>query len=359
VTTLHVTVCVPLTDDPTAAVLAAVGSSGAEQKVEVRYEAELLAPQRFPADHRGDPQFCRTSAQQERWDDLLSTTDVALGIPGDGPGGLRQLVRAAPGLRWVQGTAAGTGEQLLAAGWSADELARISVTSAAGLHAEPLTEFALSGLLALLKDHDVLRQASSERQWLSRWPMRQLAGSTVAVLGMGGIGRRLAAALHALGAEVVAVRRRPDAGSDGASEGVRRTVGLDGLEDLLPGVDAVVSTLPGTPSTRGLLDARRLALLPPHAIVVNVGRGSVVDSGALVAALDAGRLRGAALDVTDVEPLPADSPLWGRPDVVLSPHTAALTVEEDRKIIGLFADNLARFLAGRPLRNLVDPAHGY
>lgn len=358
-TPLRVTVCVPLTDDPTAAVHAAVGSSGAVHEVEVRYEPDLLAPQRFPADHRGDPEFRRTGAQQERWDELLGTTDVALGIPGDGPDGLRQLVRTAPGLRWVQGTAAGTGEQLLSAGWSADDLARVRVTSAAGLHAEPLTEFALSGLLALLKDHDVLRQASADRQWLPRWPMRQLAGSTVAVLGMGGIGRRLAAALAALGAEVVAVRRRPDAGSDEVSEVVDRTVGLDDLDDLLPQVDAVVSTLPGTPATRGLLDAGRLALLPPHAIVVNVGRGSVVDSGALVAALDAGRLRGAALDVTDVEPLPAGSPLWGRPDVVLSPHTAALTVEEDRRIIALFADNLARFLTGRPLRNLVDPAHGY
>ncbi|MGN6333819.1 MAG: D-2-hydroxyacid dehydrogenase [Motilibacteraceae bacterium] len=358
-TRLRVTVCVPLTDDPTAAVHAAVGSSGAVHEVEVRYEPDLLAPQRFPADHRGDPAFVRGPAQQERWDGLLSTTDVALGIPGDGPDGLRQLARTAPGLRWVQGTAAGTGEQLLSAGWSADQLARIRVTSAAGLHAEPLTEFALSGLLALLKDHDVLRRASSERQWLPRWPMRQLAGSRVAVLGMGGIGRRLADVLHALGAEVVAVRRRPDAVSDRASETVSRTVGLDDLDALLPQVDAVVSTLPGTPATRGLLDAGRLALLPPHAVVVNVGRGSVVDSAALVAALDAGRLRGAALDVTDVEPLPADSPLWGRPDVVLSPHTAALTAEEDRKIIALFADNLVRFLSGRTMRNLVDPAHGY
>lgn len=203
------------------------------------------------------------------------------------PDGLRDLVAVAPGLRWVQGTAAGAGEQLLAAGLDASRAP--TVTSAAGLHAQPLAEFALFGMLAFLKDLDVLQQASAARTWSP----------------------------------------------------------------------ILVSTLPGTPATRGLLDAAAPALLPAHAVVVNVGRGSVLQTAALVAALDAGRLRGAVLDVADVEPLPGDSPLWDRPDVVLSPHTAALTVDEDDRILDLFCDNLTRYIRGEPLRNVVDPAQGY
>jgi glyoxylate/hydroxypyruvate reductase len=136
-------------------------------------------------------------------------------------------------------------------------------------------------------------------------------------------------------------------------------VTLDELDRVLMGADAVVVTLPGTPATRGLLDARRLALLPTHAVLVNVGRGSVVDSTALANALDNGKLRGAVLDVADVEPLPPESVLWGRANVIISPHTAALTVDEDDRILALFIDNLDRFLTGRPLRNVVDSDAGY
>lgn len=360
---LLITVCVPLTDDPTQAILEAVGT-GVDTPVEIRYEPSLLPPQRFPADHKGDPTFRRSPAQEQRWQQLLATTDVALGIPGDGPTGLRHLVRVSPTLRWVQATAAGAGEQLGAAGLDDIELARVQVTSAAGLHAWPLAEFALSGLLAMAKDHDLLRSSSAAHQWLPRWPMRQLADSRVAVLGLGGIGRRVAELLGVLGADVTGVRRQVGGGPGAKAppqhfQGVRRLVPLDHLDALLPEVDALVATLPGTPQTHGLLDARRLGLLPSHAVVVNVGRGNVLDSAALVAALDAGRLRGAVLDVTDVEPLPSGSPLWDRTDVLLSPHTAALTVVEDQRIIALFAENLVRFRRSEPLRNLVDPAAGY
>jgi phosphoglycerate dehydrogenase-like enzyme len=186
--------------------------------------------------------------------------------------------------------------------------------------------------------------------------MRQLDRSHVVVLGLGGIGREVARLCTAFGARVTGVRRRPE----GAPvPGVERIVGLDDLDKVLPSCDSVVVALPGTPDTQHLLDAPRLGLLGPHAVVVNVGRGSVVDSDALLAALEAGRLRGAVLDVTDPEPLPSSSPLWRRPDVVISPHTAALTVDEDARLAALFADNLQRWLASRPLLNVVDLNAGY
>jgi glyoxylate/hydroxypyruvate reductase len=348
-----VTICAPLSADPTARIIDAARRAGGTATV--RYVPELMPPQRFPADHAGDPGWHRPARAERQWRDLLAGTEVALGIPGDSPPGLRALTAAADRLTWVQGTAAGAGEQLRRAALPPDIAARLTVTSAAGIHARPLAEFALFGLLAFAKDIDLLRRGQDEAHWRSRWPMRQLGRGHVLVVGLGEIGREVARLCDAFGAQVTGVRRRPA----GYVPGVARIVGIESLDDVLGSCDAVVVTLPGTPRTERLFDADRLALLPPHAVLVNVGRGSVVDGDALVAALAAGRLRGAALDVTDPEPLPPTSALWRRPDVIVSPHTAALTADEDDRIVALFADNLERWLTGRTLRNVVDPNAGY
>jgi phosphoglycerate dehydrogenase-like enzyme len=349
-----VTVCVPLSLDPTAAIEAAAQAGG--HRVEVRYRPDLLPPQRFVSDHRGTDGFARSAVAEAQWQRLLVDTTMAFGIPGDNPAGLARLTRLAPGLTWVQGTAAGAGEQLAAADLPAAVLQRVQVTSAAGVHAVPLAEFAIFGLLALAKDVDLLQEANAAREWRARWPMRLLAGSRVVIVGLGGIGRQTAQLAAAFGATVIGVRRTA---VGEVPPGVTRVVALDELAGILPEADAVIVTLPGTAQTRGLFDSALLKLLPPHAALVNVGRGSVVDTGALVAALDAGSLRGAVLDVVDTEPLPAESPLWNRPNVILSPHTAAMTIDEDDRLTALFADNLGRLLNGRPLRNLVDLNAGY
>lgn len=349
-----VSVCVPLSLDPTAAITAAAARAGTT--VEVRYEPSIVPPQRFPADHAGDPGWRRSADTAARWQRLLAGTDIALGVPGDAPAGLLALVATAPEVAWVQGTAAGAGEQARRAGLAAEIAARLVVTSAAGIHATPLAEFAVFGLLAYAKDVDRLLRQQRAAQWPGRWPMRQLRGSRVLLLGLGGVGREVARLCAAFGADVTGVRRNPDGP---AVPGVDRTIGLADLDAALPDCDAVIVTLPGTPETVGLLNAARLARLPSHAILVNVGRGTVVDTDALHAALDAGRLRAAVLDVTDPEPLPAASPLWRREDVLISPHTAALGTDEDDRLVELFADNLYRWLTDRPLRNVVDIAAGY
>ena len=349
-----VSICAPLSLDPTAAIKEAAARAGAT--VDVRYEPSILPPQRFPADHAGDPAWRRSADDAARWNRLLAGTDIALGVPGDTPAGLLALVAAAPAIAWVQGTAAGAGEQARRAGLAASIAERLVLTSAAGIHATPLAEFAVFGLLSFVKDLDRLLRHQRAANWPGRWPMRQLRGSRVLLLGLGGVGREVARLCAAFGAQVTGVRRNPDGP---VVPGVALTIGLDDLDQALPGSDAVIVTLPGTPATVGLLDAHRLAMLPPHAILVNVGRGTVVDHGALVAALDTGRLRGAVLDVTDPEPLPASSPLWRRDDVLISPHTAALRVDEDDRLVDLFADNLERWLTGRPLRNVVDLTAGY
>jgi phosphoglycerate dehydrogenase-like enzyme len=141
--------------------------------------------------------------------------------------------------------------------------------------------------------------------------------------------------------------------------GLRRVIYRDGLEAELPGIGILILCCPLTPQTCGLIGRDQLALLPPRAILVNIARGEVVDPGALIEALAAGRLAGACLDVVSPEPLPADSPLWDMDNVLISPHSASTVATENAHLTDLFLDNLDRFTNGRPLRNRYDPERGY
>ena len=326
----------------------------AQPRVRFLYEPDLLPPMRFPADFSGDPEFRRSDADQARYEELLDTADALYGVPDVDPAALARVVRANPALCWVHTMAAGGGGLVKAAQLSQEDLSRVTFTTSAGVHGSALAEFALFGLLAGAKELPRLRALQQRREWPGRWPMGQLADSTVLVLGLGGIGSSLAASLTALGAEVIGCSRsgRP---VDGASE----VVSTDQLGSVLPRVDAIVSTLPGTDATEGLLDAEVFAAVRPGITVVNVGRGTVIDENALLEALDSGAVGFAALDVFEVEPLPAESPLWNHPKVLVSPHTAALTVTEERRIAELFVRNASRILAGETPANIVDTHEFY
>ncbi len=319
-------------------------------EVEVLYDAALLPPPQYPSDHAGDPGFRRTPEAQQRFDGLVERAEVTLGVPGETPEGLRELVARAPRLRWVQGTAAGTGQLVRSAGLSAADLGRVTFTSSVGIHATQLAEWAMLGLLAFTKDLPRLQRDRAARRW-DHYPVRELAGQRLLVVGLGHIGREVARCARALGMHVTGVRRTPDQRD---LDSVDRTASTAQLGDLVPSADAVVLALPATVETEGLFTAEVIAALPPHAVLVNVGRGSTIDEPALVAALREGRLAGAALDVAATEPLPADSPLWELDNVLLSPHTAALSTRENERIVELFCDNLRRFEKGEPLRNQID-----
>jgi phosphoglycerate dehydrogenase-like enzyme len=200
-----------------------------------------------------------------------------------------------------------------------------------------------------------LQRDQRARRW-DHYAVRELAGQRLLVVGLGHIGREVARSARALGMHVTGVRRRPD---DTDLQWVDHTAATAELADLVPQADAVVLALPATARTERLFTADLIDALPPHAVLVNVGRGTTLDEAALVAALREGRLAGAGLDVTETEPLPADSPLWDLENVLLSPHTAALSTKENERIVDLFCDNLRRFQAGEPLRNLVDTTHFY
>jgi len=310
----------------------------------VRYDPDLLAPPRFAADHTGDPAFRRTPEQEARFRGWLAEADVLYDF--DRPLA-PQLPTLAPRLRWIQGTSSGIGPFVQNAGLDRTD---IVITNAAGIHAVPLAEHTLLSLLYFVKDLPARLSDQRGHVW-ERYCGRELRGMTVGVVGLGAVGREIARTLRAVGVRVVGVRRTPV--DDPAALGVDEAVAPAALHGLLPRCDALVLIAPHTPETEGMIGAREFALLPAGAILVNVGRGALVDEPALIEALRSGHLGGAALDVAAVEPLPQASPLWDLPNVLITAHSASTVDRENARLTDLFCENLRRFIAGEPLLNLL------
>lgn len=345
---LRAVVAVPLSDEHCRLI------ERLEPRVEVVRDASLTHPMRGPADWSGDPAHERTPDEQRAFDAMVDSAEALFGIPDVDPAALARTVAANPRLRWVMTTAAGGGGQIKAAGLDRESLDRVVFTTSAGVHGGPLAEFAVFGVFAGAKDLPRLARQQAEKTWTDRWEMRQVDEMTVLVVGLGGIGAECARRFHALGAEVWGTTR-----SGAPVEGVDRLIPLDDLVTAVQQVDAVVVTLPGTDQTHHLISAEVLAAVKPGVIVASVGRGTVIDEKALLAALDDGRVSFAALDVFEVEPLPEDSPLWRHPNVLVSPHTAALSSKEEERIARRFAENATRLLGGEPMRAVVDTVEFY
>lgn len=251
-------------------------------------------------------------------------------------------------VRWVQTLSAGP-DVALHAGFGPD----VVISSGQTLHDDTVTEHALALILATVRRVDVSLAAQQEHRWAKEIALAQADPATggqytlddarVTIWGFGSIALRLAPLLTALGARVTGVASRA-----GERAGYP-VVGADGLEAQLARTDLLVSLLPALPTTRHILDARLLRLLPPTARFVNVGRGATVDEAALEDALRSGRLAGAALDVMETEPLPADSPLWDVPNLILTPHVAG---GRPRKAAAFLADQLTAWRTGGTLRNV-------
>ncbi|RNE63851.1 D-2-hydroxyacid dehydrogenase [Cryobacterium tepidiphilum] len=326
----------------------------AEPRIDFIREQELLAPSRFPGDHAGDPDFRRTAAQQARFEELVDSAEALYGVPDEKPAGLARTAAANPRLRWVQTMPAGGGGQVKAAALSDDQLQRIAFTTSAGVHGQPLAEYAVFGLLAGAKCLPRLLDQQARAHWSGRWAMGLISEQTILVIGLGGIGRATAPKLKALGARVIGTSRH-----DVRADGVDEVIHPDRMAEVLPRVDGIVVTLPGTAATERLLDESFFAAVRPGTTLVSVGRGTVIDEDALLAALDDERIGLAVLDVFATEPLAPSSPLWQHPRVLVSPHTAALNAAEDRLIAELFAKNATRLLDGEPLINRVDTVEFY
>jgi phosphoglycerate dehydrogenase-like enzyme len=253
---------------------------------------------------------------------------------------------AHPGIRWVQLPNAGV-EQWLDAGIITGD--RV-FSSAAGSYAPTVAEHTLALLLAAARRLPDLIRA---RTWTYPSPAT-LRGATVGIIGAGGIGRALIDMLAPLGARVLAVTR-----SGRQVPGAELSLDPTGIPEVLRRSDYVVLAAPTTPATRAMIGAAELAVMKPTGWLVNVGRGALVDTAALITVLRAGEIGGAALDVTDPEPLPAGHPLWTEPRAVITPHSAnseTLLLPELAKRV---RENTARFLAGQPPIGIIDPSLGY
>jgi phosphoglycerate dehydrogenase-like enzyme len=265
---------------------------------------------------------------------------------------LQSLPRARR-LRWMQSNSMGT-DLVLSAG---ELLDGVVVTSARGVYDDEVAEHALALALALLRDLHTLRDDQRERRWARR-PLARLSECRALVLGWGGVGVGLARRLAALGASVEGVRRNHSgaAATDAAGFPVW---GPDGWRGRLPHVDLLFMALPLTPETRSLVGRAELAALPRHARLVNVGRGGTVDEAALLEALAAGRLAGAALDVLEEEPPSPGFAGWAEPRLIVTPHVARSVESPPHRWEPLFVENLRRFAHGEPLCNVVSREAGY
>ena len=230
----------------------------------------------------------------------------------------------------------------------------VTVTNAAGVAAPMIAEYVFGAVLHFTLDIDGMAADRAARHWERTRLMTPLQGKTMLIVGLGHTGQAVAARARAFGLHVIGTRARPR-----PMENVDEVHASDALPDLWGHADIVVVSVPLLPSTRGLVDGRALMAMKRDAILVDVSRGGVLDGAALVNAMRTGHLRGAALDVFETEPLPADSPLWGLDRVILSPHCSAVWEGWAMRSFDLFLDNLARWRRGETLVNIVSPDRGY
>lgn len=320
-----------------------------DPRLDLAVPGDLLEIPAYPSDHplpRVDGPVSRA-----RWEALLDEAEVLFDF---GPLELAPTLADRPNLRWIQATSAGVGRLIERVGLFDSEVA---VTTASGVHARPLAEFALLGMLMFAKRTLELRSEQSAHHW-ERHAGEELRGKTLCVVGLGNVGLEVVRLARAFDMCIVGTVRELRGRSAGEL-GVDRVEGPEGLDDLLSEADVVVLATPHTPQTHALLDAQRLQVLKTGAVLVNVARGDILDEEALIEALRSGHLRGAALDVFQREPLPSESPLWDMPNVFVSPHSASTVAQENTRITDLFCVNLRRYLDGEPLLNLFDREQRY
>jgi phosphoglycerate dehydrogenase-like enzyme len=258
-------------------------------------------------------------------------------------------------LRWVQTVSAGVDRM------DFEELRRrgIPLTNSSGIHANNIAEHIMSLMLAFARKLPYLVREQEQHRWSSevgRISSFEITGQTLLVLGLGKIGEQLAVRGKGMQMRVIATRRRIEIDRESVADEV---FPLSALAERIGEADHVAITLPLTRDTEGLFSAALIEKMKPGAYLYNIGRGSIIDQDALIKALQSGRLGGAGLDVTTPEPLPAASPLWDLDNVIITPHTSGSSPKLMERAVALWIDNLKRFLAGEPLRNVVDLDAGY
>ncbi len=253
-------------------------------------------------------------------------------------------------LKWIQSSAAGLDHCLVPSVVGSD----ITVTSASGVLAKQVADQTLALLLGVLRNLPTYFRAQQKREFVRR-PTRDLHGARVGIIGLGGNGRHLARVLKAFETTIIATDWFPEQKSPFVDE----VLPADAVDDLLPRVDVLILAAPLTEHTHHMIDARRLRMLPKEAVLINVARGPLVVEQDLLDVLNSGHLWGAGVDVTEVEPLPVDSPLWDVPNVIITPHVGGQRASRIDDMTDLFCENLRRYRVGKPLANLVAKRLGF
>lgn len=268
-----------------------------------------------------------------------------------------QQIVAAKKLRWIYSPAAAVHQLMFPEFIDSD----IVLTNARDVHGPVVAEHVVALIFALAKKIPGAVRLQEKHVWGQQilWDelprIREVAGATLGVVGLGSIGRPLVKSAKAIGMKVIAVREHPEKGSEGADS----VFAPSQIDEVFRQADYIVLAAPVTDGTKAIANAERLALMKRDACLINVGRGPLVDEAALVAVLRKKKIGGAALDVFPEEPLPADSPLWDVPNLLVTPHTAALTDKLWERHYALFSENLRRYLNGEPLLAVVDKRKGY
>jgi len=288
----------------------------------------------------------------ERGGPLASVAHAEIGLIPPDAERARALLAVAPQLRWLHTISAGV-ERLLIP--EIVDRAGLVLTNNTGAYDVPIAEHVMGMLFAASKRSRQHLEAQARHDWQRDLGHTELRGATLVILGLGSIGGELARLASGLGMRVLGVRRDPSR----AVPGVERIVPPERFGDLAAEADYLAVTTALTPSTRGLVSADVIARLRPHAWVVNIARGAIIDEPALIAALQEHRIGGAALDVFAVEPLPAASPLWDLDNVIVTPHVSNSSPRVRERSLALVVENVRRFKAGERLLNVVDPVVGY
>src|SRR5256714_13338442 len=317
-----------------------------DPRIELLHDPALLPRPRYVSDHAGAP-LQRTSEQETRFLEMLGRAEVVLDFPS---GHIRDLPAVAPRLRWLQSTSAGIGQMVKRVGLDQTD---ITFTTASGVHARPLADFCLMAMLMFAKNYVWMERDKKAKRW-ERYCGEELTGKTLAIVGVGRVGQEVARHGKRMDMRVTGMRR-----SDEPVPEVDRLFDRADLHAMLREADFLVLAAPHTPETEGIIGEAELALMKPSAVLINIGRGALVDEDALIRALQERRLAGAALDVAREEPPRQDSPLWDLPNVILSPHSASTVRQENGRITEVFCDNLRRYLGGQPLRNVLDTKRLY
>jgi glyoxylate/hydroxypyruvate reductase len=311
-------------------------------QVNVVFRPDLIGAPRYIADHTSLIQ--RTPEQEAEWRSLLAQADILFDFDATHREDLPDL---APRVKWIQATSAGIGQFVKRMKY-ADRTDWV-FTTASGAHARPLAEFVIFSMLYFAKDYEYLHREKEAQHW-ARYCTSELAGRTLAIIGLGKIGREVARLAKAFDMHVIGSRRD----TSKTVAGVDALYAPNDLQPMLESANYLCIATPHTPETERLIGREQLAMLPRGAVVINIGRGQIVDQAALVEALQTGHLRGAALDVFEVEPLPPGDVLWTMPNVIISPHSASTAETENQKIVDLLCENLRRYVAREPLLNVLD-----